>query len=337
MDVRLSICVMLLALAAGKDASAQTPATQAECSAKPSRACVSAMAAVRQSGVDGIETLFYVAEAQFDAGDLKAVALTIGRAKTAAAALSEDGQRRDALAALAIFETVIQAAEQASAGQATEASRTMAAIAEQAQESEYISLLFATLAEGHARAGRAAAAADVLSVAATLAAAVKDDAVRRLALAEVAVRQAAVQSAAGHVAEAQATAAGLQGNMRHDALSRIAAAEAGAQAKAGQTARALQTAAAINNALMLIEAFCVVADAHTQASRPVEAAEALKRALGVASALPDSPRRDEAFAWIARAQATAGQLADAMTSAAGLKNDVWRVVAFDAIAAAAPN
>jgi hypothetical protein len=47
--------------------------------------------------------------------------------------------------------------------------------------------------------------------------------------------------------------------------------------------------------------------------------------------------RDEAFARIARTEAKAGQLSDAMTTAASLKSDVWRIVALDAIAAAAPN
>lgn len=336
MHVRLSIGLMCFALAASNDANAQTPAVQAQCSAKPTRACVSALATVPQGGLDGVVTLFHVAEAQLGAGDLKAVSLTVGRAKTAAGALKDDKQRRNALSALAIFETVIKAAEQASAGQAAEASKTMAAIAEQAQESEYISLLFADLAEGHARAGRPAAAADVMGVAATLAAAVKDDAIRRLTLADVAVRQAAVQSQAGRDAEARATAAGLEGNMRRDAFYRIAEASAAAQARSGQAAEALKTLIVIDNASMRVRALCTLADIHAQAARPMEAAEALSRARAAAKAMRDPSERDEAFARIARAQAKAGQLTDAMTSATGLGNDVWRIVALDAIAAAAP-
>ena len=230
---KLSIGLMLLALATGTGAGAQTPTAVVPCSAKPTRTCVLALAAVPLSGADGLETLFYVAEAQLGAGDLKAAGLTIKQAKMVADTLAQDGQRRDALAALAIYETVIAAAKQAGAGEPDEALKTMAAIADEAQESEYIALLFASLAEGHARAGRGAAA-HVMSVAAALAAAVKDDAIRHLTLADVAVRQAAVQSATGQIEEARSTAAGLAGNMRNDALYRIAAAEAGTQATAGQ-------------------------------------------------------------------------------------------------------
>ena len=50
-----------------------------------------------------------------------------------------------------------------------------------------------------------------------------------------------------------------------------------------------------------------------------------------------SAKRDEAFARIAEAQAAAGQLAEAMTTAGGLKNDVWRLVALEAIAEVAPD
>ncbi len=337
MVARLSIGLMLLALAAGTSASAQTPATLAPCTAKPTRACVLALAAVPLSGMDGIETLFYVAEAQLGTGDVKTAALTIKQAKTVAGTLTQDGQRNDALAALAIYETVIAAAKQAGAGEPGEASRTMAAIADEAQESEYIALLFASLAEGHARAGRMAAAANVMSVAAALAAAVKDDAVRRLALADVAIRQAAVQSAAGQVEDARNTAAGLAGNMRNDALYRIAVAEAGTQAKAGQDAQALRTAAAIDDALMRVGAFCVVANVDTRGNRLADATQALRRALAEAAAMPLSAKRDEAFARIAEAQAAAGQLAEAMATAGGLKNDVWRLVALEAIAEVAPD
>ena len=336
---RLSINLMLLALAAGvgTGAGAQTPAAAVSCVAKPTRTCVLALAAIPLSGADGLETLFYVAEAQLGAGDVKAAALTIKQAKIAADTLTQDGQRHDALAALAIYETVIAAAKQASAGESDEALKTMAAIADEAQESEYIALLFASLAEGHARAGRGSAAAHVMSVATALTAAVKDDAIRHLTLADVAVRQAAVQSATGQIEEARSTTAGLAGNMRNDALYRIAAAEAGTQATAGQDAQALRTAAAIDDASMRVGAFCIVANADTQANRPTEATQALRRALAEAAAMSLSAKRDEAFARIAEAQAAAGQLAEAMTTAAGLRNDVWRLVALEAIAEVAPD
>jgi hypothetical protein len=269
-----------------------------------------------------------VAEAQLGAGDVKAAALTIEQAKTVADTLTQEGQRHDALAALAIYETVIAAAKQASAGEPDEALKTMAAIAGEAPESEYIARLFARLAEGHAREGRGAAA---------LATAVKDDAIRHLTLADVAVRQAAVQSATGQIEEARSTAAGLAGNMRNDALYRIAATEAGTQAKAGQDSRALRTAAAIDDASMRVGAFCIVANVDTRANRPTEATQALRRALAETEAMSMSAKRDEAFARIAGAQAAAGQLAEAMTAAGGLKNDVWRLVALEAIAELAPD
>jgi hypothetical protein len=280
---------------------------------------------------------FFVAEAQLGAGDVKAAALTIEQAKTVADTLTQEGQRHDALAALAIYETVIAAAKQASAGEPDEALKTMAAIAGEAPESEYIARLFARLAEGHAREGRGAAAAHVMSVAAVLATAVKDDAIRHLTLADVAVRQAAVQSATGQIEEARSTAAGLAGNMRNDALYRIAATEAGTQAKAGQDSRALRTAAAIDDASMRVGAFCIVANVDTRANRPTEATQALRRALAETEAMSMSAKRDEAFARIAGAQAAAGQLAEAMTAAGGLKNDVWRLVALEAIAELAPD
>ena len=337
MHARLSFVLMFAALAAGTESRAQVPAAEAQCAAKPTRDCVSALAVVRQMGMDGIETLIHVAEAQLDAGNLKEAARTVTRAEAAADTLKDDGQRRNAQAALAIFATVLKAMEQASAGQVAEASRTLATIAEQAQESEYISLLFASLAEGHARAGRAPAAAQVMSLAVLLAGAVKDDNIRLLTLADVAVRRAAVFSEAGDFAAATDATTGLAGNKRSEALYRIAEANAVTLAKSGQAAEALKTLAFIDNGAMRVQALCTVADIYIEAGRATDIAEALSRARTTASALREAAARDEAFARIARAEARAGQLADAMTTASNLKSDVWRIVAFDAIAAAAPN
>ena len=72
-------------------------------------------------------------------------------------------------------------------------------------------------------------------------------------------------------------------------------------------------------------------------NRPADATQALRRALAEAAAMPLSAKRDEAFARIAEAQAAAGQLAEAMATAGGLKNDVWRLVALEAIAEVAPD
>ena len=88
---------------------------------------------------------------------------------------------------------------------------------------------------------------------------------------------------------------------------------------------------------MRVGAFCIVANADTRANRPTEATQALRRALAEAAAMSISAKRDEAFARIAGAQAAAGQLAEAMTTAGGLKNDVWRLVALEAIAELAPD
>lgn len=337
MHARLSLVLMLLALVVGAESRAQAPAAEAQCVSKPTRDCVSALAVVRQVGTDGIETLVHVAEAQLDAGDLKAAARTIAQAEAAADALKDDGQRRNARAALAIFATALKAMEQASAGQTAEASRTLATIAEQAQESEYISLLFAGLAEGHAKAGRATAAAQVMSLAVLLAGAVKDDNIRRLTLADVAVRRAAVFSEAGDFAAATDATVGLAGNKRSEALYRIAEANAATLAKSGQAAEALKTLAFIDNGAMRVQALCTVADIYIEAGRAADLAEVLSRAKTTANALREAAARDEAFARIARAEAKAGQLADAMTTATSLKSDVWRIVALDAIAAAAPN
>lgn len=328
--------LLLLALVGGMECHAQVAPPQAECAAEPTRACVAALAAT-PDGVDGVETLFRVAEAQLGAGDLPAASRTIGRAGTKVAALGDDAHHRNALAVLAIFETVIRAAEQATADQADAALGTMAAIAEQAQESEYIALLFARLAEGHARAGRAAAAAAAMRVALTLAGAVRDADVRSLALADVAVRRAAVLSQAGDFAAASDATTGLAGSMRSDALYRIAEANAVALARSGRALEALKTLSFIDNAPRRVEASCMVADIHVQASRPLEAVQALDRARATAEAMREVSGRDEAFARIARTQARAGRLADAMATAAGLKTDVWRIVALDAVAAAASN
>lgn len=337
MNARLSTGLMLLALMAAGNAVAQSGNGQTSCLARPTRACVSALAVVAQSGMAGVETLFHVAEAQLAAADLTATIRTLQQARAAANALADTGQRRDALAALAISDTVIKAAEQATAGQSAEALKTMATIAEQARESGYISLLFANLAEGHARAGRAAPAADVMAMAVTLAGAVEDEPIRGLTQAEVAVRQAAVQAHAGKLVEARATAAGLRGNMRSDALQRIAEATATAQARSGQTARALGTATAIDGAAEKIQALCALADIHGEARRPAEAADATRRAADTALALPTvSDTYAEAIARIVRSEAKAGHLTVAMTLATGLAADVWRVVALDSIAAVAP-
>lgn len=335
---RLSMGLMLLAVAASGDVAAQSGAQQTPCLARPTRACVSAMAVVAPTDMAGVETLFHVAEAQLAAADLKATTRTLGQARAAASALADGGQRRDALAALAISGTVIKAAEQATAGHVTDALGTLATIAEQARESGYISLLFANLAEGHARAGRTTSAADVMAVAITLAGGVEDESMRRLTEIEVAVRQAAVQAHAGKLAEARATAAGLRGNMRGDALQRIAEATAAAEARTGRTARALATAAAIDGPAEKIQALCALADIHSEARRPAEAAEAMRRAAAEALALPTvSDAYAEAIARIVRSEAKAAHLTVAMTLATGLTADVWRVVALESIAAAAPD
>ena len=337
MRAGLSAGLALLALAASWDAWAQSGPTQAQCIARPTRACVSALAIVPSNDLAGIETRFHVAEAQFGAADLKAAARTLAQAKLAAAALPDEARRRDALAALAVSDIVLKAAEQATAGQRAEAMKTLKAIAEQAEESEYISLLFAELAEGHARLGNASAAAETMAVAAALTVTVEDEDIRLMTQADVAVRQAAVEAHAGKAEEARATATSLQGNMRRDAFNRIVEATAVSQARSGQAARALGTAAAIEDTGMRIDALCAVADAHSLAGRSTEAADATHRAADSALALPAaSDAYGEAIARIVRSEVKAGRLAVAMTLATGLMDAVWRTVALDAIAAAAP-
>ncbi|MFI5001271.1 MAG: hypothetical protein ACHQK9_15445, partial [Reyranellales bacterium] len=303
MAARLSIVLLLLALAATGEAGAQTPAAQA-CTAKPTRACASALAALPPNGMAGIETLVHVVEAQLGAADLTAAALTLGQIRTAAGALADAGEHLHVLAGLAIVTTVITALDQATAGQGAEALKTMATIAEQAEESEYISLLFAETAEGHAREGRTKAAADVMAVAVTLSGAVKDDAIRRMTHNDIAVRQAAVQAQAGNVAAAEATADGLQGLLHIDAVNRIAVAGAAAQARSGQAAEALETASAIDFAPTRLQAFCILADIHDAAGRPADAAEAIRRARVTLQAMPPgTDPSDEAMAAIVRAEA----------------------------------
>jgi hypothetical protein len=334
--VKIFTGLFLVAFFAAVDGHAQRPEVSAQCVAKPTRDCVLATARVTQGGLAGIQTLVHVFDAQMEMGNLTAATLTIEQIKMAGAALQDDQEQRNVQSALVIFNTVILAARQASSEQVTNALETIASIAEQAQESGYISLLFATLAEGHAKAGRAIAATDVMGVALLLAGAVKDDMIRRLTLTEVAVSQAAVQSETRHLSDARVTAAKLEGNRRRDALSRIAEAEARAQANAGETTKALQIAATIDNDPARVQALCAVAEANMQASHPMEASEALTRAKAVVSTLSDPSARDRSLARVAQVQAEAGNLTGAMVSAADLKDDVWRIVALEIIAAKAP-
>ena len=336
MRLRISTGLLVVALVAASDVTAQEPSISKECITLPTRDCVLAMAQIPGGDLAGIETLLNVFDAQIELGSLTAAARTVDRMKMATANLKDDEQRRNKLSGLAILDTVLLAAAQAGNRDVARALKTMASISEQAEESGYISLLFASLAAGHAKAGRATAAMDVMQVALTLAAAVKDDA-RRLTQADIAVKYAAVQSETGYISEARMTAAGLQGNMRKIALSQIAEAQASAQARAGETAKALEIAAAIDNDLARVLAYCAVAEAHVHAGRPTEAVEAMMRAMAAASSLAQMDERARALARIARTYVKAGKLADAMAVAVGVKDDVWRIVALEVVAARAPN
>jgi hypothetical protein len=209
------------------------------------------------------------------------------------------------------LEAVIKAAEQAIAGQASDALKTMEPLAEQTRQSSAIVEIFGSTAESQAKAGRVDAAANVMKVAIALASTVRGDG--GMALAQVAIYQAAIQAYAGRFAEARADAVPL-------ALNRIAEAEAVAHAKAGRKVEALKAAGAVGNYLGSLRTLCVVAETYAKAGRPADAAEVLKLAMAQAEKLSPLDKPD-AFALIAPAQASAGQLANALKTADAITKD----------------
>lgn len=343
------------------------PARRAHCAAlpKPSQDCVfeealaTAEAEIAKSGPRSFGTYFEVAKTQLDGGDLKAAALTLGLIKAAAGALPVNQGRGNVLAAVPLFEAMIKAAEQASAGQVSDALKTLEPFSEQTRTSSGFAETFADIAVSHAKAARTEAAANVLKVADALARAVQNDGY--MALAQIAIGRATTLAYAGRFEEARTGAAPL-------ALDRIMVAEAVAHAKAGRKAEALKAAEAVGSYLGSLRTLCVVAETYAKAGRATEAAEILKRVMAqlaklpplnkpdalalaapalasagqladafqAADAIANDELRDKTIAEIVRVLAETGQFAEARKRVADLKNGTWRVVALDYIAAAAP-